>query len=72
MQVKECACLGAAILAGVGAGIFPDIDSAVRKVSGRGKLFVPTEENRAVHDRSFGAYIDLYNARAPVFRKYGD
>ena len=72
VQVKECACLGAAILAGVGAGIFPDIDSAVRKVSGRGKLFIPTEENRAVYDRSFGAYIDLYNALVPVFRKYGD
>lgn len=68
---KECACLGAAILAGVGAGVFSDIDSAVRKLSGEGRLFMPKQENRAVYDSAFAAYIDLYNSLVPMFHKYG-
>lgn len=72
IPVKECACLGAALLAGVGAGVFPDIDSAVRRVSGTGRVFVPAQENRAVYDRGFAAYIDLYHALEPVFGKYGN
>ena len=50
--------------AGVGAGYFSlSIDSAVRKVSGRGKLFVPTEENRAVYDHLPSVPILIYITR---------
>lgn len=66
----ESACLGAAMLAGVGAGIFPDADAAAKIAPGGGKRFLPEERWKSLYDRCYENYIDLYQALDPVFRKY--
>ena len=41
LENKETACLGTAILAGVGAGIFADVKSACDKIVRPGKVYTP-------------------------------
>jgi xylulokinase len=61
--VKEATALGAALLAGVAAGIFSDLDDAVsRTVTLAPEPFVPNAELRSRYDESYRQYRDLYQA----------
>ena len=64
----ECACKGAAILAAVGMGLYPDVDTAARRFSAAGKIFIPEEKNASVYDTAFADYVNLYEALVPMFR----
>jgi xylulokinase len=59
MPVREASALGAAILAAVGAGLFPDVASAVEKMSGVGELIQPKAEVHARYDAVFAAFERL-------------
>ena len=59
LNVSEGACLGAAILAGVGAGVYPSTAVAndmVREV----EVFEPNAESAARHQERYELYRDLY------------
>lgn len=50
------ASYGAALIAAVGAGAFPDPVTAVRKCVRFGEPFLPRQENRVTYDRLFDRY----------------
>ncbi|MBA4422016.1 MAG: hypothetical protein C0390_02800 [Syntrophus sp. (in: bacteria)] len=52
--------LGAAVLAGVSQGVYPDLPSAMKKIVVPGKEFVPNAEAHAAYNRLFPMYKTLY------------
>ena len=60
--VTEASLLGAALLAGVGAGVFPDLEAAMdRCVAGRA-LYEPDPRLAPAYERMFAIYRDVYPA----------
>lgn len=57
---KEGPALGVAILAGVGAGLFPSVEDACRQVIAINKTCDPIPEHHAVYQRYHKLYQDLY------------
>jgi xylulokinase len=64
---QEAAVLGAAILAAVGVGLYPEIKSAVRGMTSGGEEIKPNPANRAAYDQAYKLYVALYNAVKPLF-----
>jgi autoinducer-2 kinase len=52
-HVKESTALGAAMLAGIGAGVYPDIPTAAREVVSFDRTIEPDSQT---HDRYLGLY----------------
>jgi sugar (pentulose or hexulose) kinase len=52
-EQRESACAGAALLAGVGAGIFESIHEASGKFVGEGDTIAPDRNNRTVYDEAY-------------------
>jgi xylulokinase len=61
--------LGAAIIAGVGIGLFPSLSVAAREMARPGRSFTPNEALRSRYDELFGLYQDAYRALTPVHRR---
>lgn len=70
LKSQEGACLGAAMLGAVSAGLYPDIDTAADRLARPGEVYLPNPENRAVYERGYAAYLDLYTALEPLFARY--
>jgi xylulokinase len=70
MEEEETATLGAAILAAVACGDYPDLSAAIAAMVRMGKRFEPNPEAAAIYDRSFALYNELYSALVPLFRRY--
>jgi autoinducer 2 (AI-2) kinase len=58
--VKEATALGAALLAGKGIGLYPDIKEAARRLGKIEKTFLPDKTNRDVYERSFENWKAAY------------
>ena len=56
--------MGAAMIAGIGAGIFKDIDEAKVKMARPGKTVKPTPENVEVYKNLFETYLTCYDGLA--------
>lgn len=65
-KVTEAACLGAAILASVGAGICSDIDDAVNQAVCFDTTVEPQPETSRLYDRRYELYAQLYPTLAPL------
>jgi xylulokinase len=52
--------VGAAILAGVGTGVFASIGEAAANLVRRDRIFEPVAARRALYDDGFARYMDLY------------
>jgi xylulokinase len=52
--------VGAAMLAGVGAGLFGSLGEAALRMVARERLFTPNPERAEWHDEGFARYVDLY------------
>jgi xylulokinase len=52
--------LGAAILAGVSQGVYPELSSAMGKIVVPGKEFAPNTEAHAAYNRLYPMYKKLY------------
>lgn len=52
--------LGAAILAGVGIGLYPSFDAAVKQIVSVKRVYVPNMENHARYQKSYEIYLELY------------
>ena len=61
------ASFGAGLLAGVGAGIFPDVKSAVAKCLHIDRTIRPDPSDAAKYDRLFACYRRIHDALAPVY-----
>ena len=59
---EESAALGAAILAAVGAGLYPTIPSAVEAMTTVREKILPEECEKDVYDACYGLYEKLYRS----------
>ncbi|MFH1633071.1 MAG: FGGY family carbohydrate kinase [Chloroflexota bacterium] len=66
-QVSESACLGAAILASVGVGIFPKLSDAGANMIRFKETIEPNITNAAVYEDAFKKYLKIYPGLLPVF-----
>ncbi len=60
--VPESACLGAAMLAAAGAGLYPDVQAASARMSQFTPPFLPDPALRATYDSAYRLYRALYPA----------
>ena len=65
-QVTEAAGLGAALLAGVGAGCFPSAASAVESLLKFKRSFEPDTRRVALYNERYAIYRDVYPTLAPI------
>ena len=68
-DVTEAACLGAALLAGVAAGAYPNLQAAVSKAVRIGRRIEPVPEGRAAYDKRFKLYQQLYPTLVDLHRR---
>jgi xylulokinase len=61
-QITEASGLGAAILAGVGAGIFPDAAQAIEGMLHFRREFLPDEQRQRAYEQQFALYKQVYPA----------
>ena len=61
--------LGAAILAAVGCGVFPDVRTAARSLTGTAeRIYTPDPEEARRYDERYAVYRSLYPALKDAFR----
>lgn len=68
-KVKEATALGAAILAGYGVGIYPDISKAARELVQWDKTYQPNMENHAVYAAQYDVWKEVYAAQLALCDK---
>jgi xylulokinase len=56
-EQRESACAGAAVLAGVGSGLFPSIEGAVARFTGKKKLIEPDRRHAAVYESAYERFV---------------
>lgn len=62
VAVKETTALGAAILGGVGAGIYPDLATALANIHYQQEIITPIAEDSAVYQQDYAeTYAKLYH-----------
>ena len=61
--VREATALGAAILAGYGAGIYKDISEASRRLVKWDQTFIPNMENHQVYEAMYAPWREVYHAQ---------
>jgi len=67
-EIEEATPLGAAILAGIGVGLYRDEPDAFEQVRRPGRTFEPNAELTALYAERFGAFEGIYPALQPVNR----
>jgi len=60
LEIPDAGCLGAAILAGKGTGIYKSFEEAVQKLIKYKKIFSPQEEKREKYEKKYRTYKKLY------------
>ena len=66
---KEIGCLGAAMAAGIAAGIYPDYETAAKRVVRVTKTVVPRPEYAKIYAEKYEAYRAVNDALAGVWKK---
>lgn len=67
--VKEATALGAAILAGYGIGIYPDIESTARKLVKFEKTYTPNMENNRIYSEMYKTFRVFYDTQLSLSDK---
>ena len=65
---QEGGAVGAALIAAVGLGIYPDFE-ALRRVVGVDQVFEPQAQNRAVYDSLYQTYRDAYASLRGFYKR---
>ena len=68
-RVTEAACLGAAVLASVGAGSYDSVSSAVKEAVGMDRTITPCSKNSEAYNRRYELYLELYPKLIPLLRR---
>ncbi|MCX7668586.1 MAG: FGGY-family carbohydrate kinase, partial [Anaerolineae bacterium] len=71
-EIDEATPLGAAILAGIGLGIYRDEEDACQRVYRPGRTFTPNDPLAKRYSEWFAVYRDLYPALAPIHHRLFD
>ena len=62
LRVREAACLGAAILAGVAAGGYRTLDEGVKQTVSMQDVYVPDKNSYELYQEKYNVYKDVYSA----------
>jgi xylulokinase len=60
LEIEEATALGAAMLAGVGIGLYKDLSEAAQRVKKPGKLFEPNKKLTPLYSELFEIYKEIY------------
>ena len=69
VNTTEGAAYGAALLAGVGAGVWHDVDAACRRTITVTGSTAPDPAHVAAYESAYARYGELYPALAPIFHR---
>jgi xylulokinase len=73
VSVKETTALGAALLGGVGAGVYTNLDDALHQLRYTQEEIQPTAEEAAFYDQTFRqTYRSIYSALRPLHQSLAD
>jgi len=67
VEIKESACLGAAILASVGIGMFQELQGACSQMLRFKETIEPNTINAAVYEDAYHKYLNIYPGLRPIF-----
>ena len=68
LEVREAACYGAAIIAGLGAGIYKSLDEATKGIRVK-RTFIPNPEKTKLYDDKFALYKELAQSMKKFMHK---
>jgi xylulokinase len=71
LRVSDSGALGAALMAGTGADILPDIATAAARMVAVERVFLPEKRHRDLYDGLYRVYRDLYPALTSAYRSLG-
>ncbi len=66
LEIEEATALGAAMLAGVGCGLYQDLAEAVNRVTKPGKRFEPNLKSGSIYAELYEIYKEIYPALSKV------
>jgi len=70
IETEEQASLGAAIAAGVGAGVYRDIEEGCKRtVRYKDMLVVPSQEAHGIYEEYYGLFKEIYRVGSEVLNK---
>lgn len=69
LEIEEATALGAAMLAGVGAGVYQNLIEAAQRVHKPGKLFEPNIKLTSLYSEFFEIYREIYPALQRVNKR---
>jgi xylulokinase len=61
-EIEEATAMGAAMLAGMGAGVYKDLAEAVRRVYRPGKVYEPNPKLTTLYAEFFDIYREIHPA----------
>jgi xylulokinase len=70
-RVTEAACLGAALLGGTAAGVYPDLRTAVSRTVRIVNTIEPDPESARLYEDQYKLFRDVYPALAPLHHRMG-
>jgi xylulokinase len=65
---QEGPAFGAALIAGVGVGVYKDFREATERIIKVEKRYTPQKENKRAYDGMYGIYTSLYPSLKKVYR----
>ena len=68
LKIREAACLGAAILAGAGAGVYRDVREAA-EIAEPDVVYFPREEISRLYEKKYCVYAELYDTMKSVLHQ---
>ena len=60
LETSENGCLGAAVFAGIGAGVYKDAEEGVNRAVRVKEVYEPNFDNKAAYDEGFERFVTLY------------
>ncbi len=70
MECSEAGCMGAALLAGVGTGVFQNLKQGVDEMVRVKNIYRPNEKRMEKYSQLFSIYQKLYPALKPFYQNY--
>lgn len=67
-KITEASSAGAAMLAGLGAGVYRGLEEAISRFYGESRVHKPNPEVKRLYDRIYGVYVKLYPRVREIYR----
>ncbi|WAH36359.1 xylulokinase [Alicyclobacillus dauci] len=67
METRDASAIGAAIIAGVGIGAYPDVATAANTLVHTGEVVVPSLSQTAIYNKKYQTYRKLIESISPLF-----